>query len=228
VETAAAPLIAFIDDDEVAHPSWASNLLSAQLTFNADVVFGPVYGVLEEGTRAESDFVKEIYTIDRSQPTGPYRGPGHGGNVLVHKDRCFANGHIFNPQLGLTGGGDSLFFLELKRAGVSMVWCREAIVYEMVPFRRTTYSYIGKRCFVRGQSVPRNRRMLNPPEWNAVAWFMMTGTIQFVFFSFVAIVSAPVSTRRAANAASRALLGLGKALWMYPFRINFYGSSGSA
>jgi glycosyltransferase involved in cell wall biosynthesis len=228
VEAASASMIAFIDDDEIAHPNWAANLLTAQLKFDADIVFGPVLAVLEEGSRADSAFVQKLYTIDWKQSTGLFLGTGHGGNVLLRRERCFKGGHAFNPQLGLTGGGDTLFFLELARAGASRVWCQEAIVYEIVPLRRTTYAYIFKRCIVRGQSVPRNRWMLNPPEWKAVAWFMMAGALQFVFFGLTAIVAVPISSRRAVSAASRALLGLGKLFWMYPFRINFYGPSGSA
>jgi glycosyltransferase involved in cell wall biosynthesis len=223
VKAANAPLVAFIDDDEVAEPQWAARLLEAQKKFDADVVFGPVIARLEEGSTADTALVEKLFTIDWNRSTGSYLGSGHSGNVLLRKERCFGDGRRFNEQLGLTGGDDSLFFLQLARENVSMAWCREAVVYEIVPRSRTTYAYIFKRCIVRGQSVPRNRWLLDPPEVGAVAWFMMAGMFQFLFFGLTAVITAPISMRQAVKAASRAFLGLGKAFWMPPFRIIFYG-----
>jgi hypothetical protein len=105
-------------------------------------------------------------------------GLGHSGNVLFRRKCCFRAGHAFNPQLGFFGSEDGFFFLQLERTGASMVWCREAITREVVPFQRTTHAYI-LRCIVRGQSTPLIHSMLRPPDWRSVAWFMMAGTLQF-------------------------------------------------
>jgi succinoglycan biosynthesis protein ExoM len=228
VSTARAPLIAFIDDDECADPNWLTHLLHAQSKFNADVVFGRVVGVIEENSSADPEFVRDFYSIDLGQQSGPTMDKGGTGNVLLRRERCFQGGRAFNPQLGLVGGEDSLLFRQLARAGATMVWCREAVTYEMIPFRRTTYGYILKRCFFRGHSTPLTHSMLCPPEWDRVAWFMMTGAAQFLVFGLVAACMALASRRRAVRMVSRALEGLGKTLWMSPFRINYYGPSGIA
>jgi succinoglycan biosynthesis protein ExoM len=227
VATARAPLIAFIDDDEFAEPNWMAQLLAAQAKVDADIVFGPVLAVIEGDSSADRDFVRDFYTIDCQRPSGPMTGLKHSGNVLLRKERCFRGGHAFNPQLGFFGGEDGLFFLQLARTNVSMVWCREAVTHEIVPLPRTTYRYILKRSIIRGQSAPLIYSMLRPPEWRSVAWFMMAGALQFLVFGFAAACAAPISPRRAVRAASRALIGLGKVLWMSPFRIiNHYGLPG--
>jgi succinoglycan biosynthesis protein ExoM len=226
VATAKAPLIAFIDDDEVAEPNWVAHLLSAQAKFSADVVFGRVLAVIEEDSSADRDFVRDFYTMDCQQPSGPVTGLKHSSNVLLRKERCFRGEHTFNPQLGFFGGEDALFFLQLTRSDISMVWCREAVTHEIVPPPRTTFAYILQRSLIRGQSTPLIYSMLRPPEWRSVAWFMMAGALQFVAFSLAAAFAAPISPRRALGAGSRALTGLGKVLWMSPFRIiNHYGIS---
>jgi glycosyltransferase involved in cell wall biosynthesis len=223
--TARAPLIAFIDDDETAEPNWLAQLLAAQAKFDADIVFGPVLAVTEGNTSADRDFVQEFYSIDCHRPTGPITGLKHSGNVLLRKERCFREGHAFHPQLGSFGGEDALFFLELARTGASTVWCREAVTHEIIPLLRTTYAYILKRSIIRGQCTSLIYSMLCPPEWRSVAWFMMAGALQFLGFGLVASCAAPISPRRAVRTASRALMGLGKVLWMSPFRINHYGPS---
>ena len=228
VSTARAPLIAFIDDDEYADPNWLTHLLHAQSKFDADVVFGRVVGVLEENSSADPEFVRDFYSIDLRQQSGPTMDNGGTGSVLLRRERCFQGGHAFNPQLGLVGGEDSLFFRQLAGNGATMVWCREAVAYEMIPFRRTTYAYILKRCFFRGHSPPLTHSLLSPPEWHTVAWFMMTGAAQFLVFGLAAACMALASRRLAARMASRAVENLGKALWMSPFRINYYGPSGIA
>jgi succinoglycan biosynthesis protein ExoM len=228
VSIARAPLIAFIDDDECADPNWVTQLLGAQSKFDADVVFGRVVGVIEENSRADPEFVRDFYSIDFRQQSGPIMDEGGSGNALLRRKRCFEGGHAFNPQLGFVGGEDVLFFMQLARTGASLVWCREAVTYEMVPFRRTTPAYILRRCIVQGQVTPLTHSLLCPPEWRAVAWFMMTGTAQFFVFGLAAACMALGSRRRAVRMASRAFWGLGKALWMSPFRINYYGPSGTA
>jgi glycosyltransferase involved in cell wall biosynthesis len=226
VATAHAPLIAFIDDDELAEPNWIAHLLASQAKFGADVVFGPVIAVIEGESSADRDFVRDYYTIDCQRPSGPMTGLKHSGNVLLRKERCFRGGHAFNPQLGFFGSEDGLFFLQLARSNASMIWCHEAVTHEIVPLPRTTYGYILERSIIRGQSTPLIHSMLRPPEWGSVAWFMMAGALQFLIFGLAAACTAPISRHRAVRATSRALMGLGKVLWMSPFRIiNHYGPS---
>jgi len=226
VAMARAPLIAFIDDDQVAEPNWMAHLLAAQAKFDADIVFGPVLAILEGDSRADRDFVRDFYTRDCQQPSGPMTERRYSSNVLFRKERCFRGGHAFNPQLGFFGGEDGLFFLQLARTDASMFWCREAVTHEIVPLPRTTYAYILQRSMIRGQSAPLIYSMLRPPEWGSVAWFMLAGALQFLFFGFGAFCAVPFSSGRAMRRASRALMGLGKVLWMSPFRINHYGPSG--
>jgi succinoglycan biosynthesis protein ExoM len=228
VSTARAPLIAFIDDDECADPKWITQLLNAETKFDADIVFGQVVGIIEGDSSVDPDFVQDFYSINFGRQSGRVKQIGATGNVLLRRERCFEGGHAFNSKLGFFAGEDTLFFTQLARAGATIAWCREAVTYEMIPFRRTTPAYIWRRCIVRGQSTSLIPSLLRQPEWGAVAWFMMAGAAQFVVFGLTAGCLALFSRRWAVKVASRALLGLGKVLWMSPFRINYYGPPGIA
>ena len=230
VSMARAPFIAFVDDDECADPYWATQLLNAQTKFDADVVFGQVLGVLEGDSGVDPDFVRAFYSTNFRRQSGPVKESGGAGtnNVLLRRERCFQGGHAFNSKLGLFAGEDSLFFMQLARTGATIAWCNEAVTYEMIPFRRTTQAYIFRRCIVRGQSTSLIPSLLSPPNWRAVAWFMMAGATQFLVFGLAAACVALFSRRRTVKVASRALLGFGKVLWMSPFRVNYYGPSGIA
>jgi succinoglycan biosynthesis protein ExoM len=223
IAVARAPLIALIDDDEVAERDWIRHLLLAQAKSDADVVFGTVSAVIEENSSADPDFVRDFYSVNVQKRRQPVCC---SGNALLRAERCFRGGHRFDPQLGSFGGEDRLFFLQLARTGVSMVWCPEAVTHEIVPFGRTTHAHIFKRCIVLGQHTSLVYSMLRPPEWRSVAWFMLRGALQCLCFGVAAACAAPISPRRAMRAASQALFGLGKVFWMSPFRIiNRYGLS---
>ena len=230
VSMARAPFIAFVDDDECADPNWATQLLNAQTKFDADVVFGQVLGVLEGDSAVDPDVVRAFYSTNFRRQSGRVKESGGAGtnNVLLRRERCFQGGHAFNSKLGLFAGEDSLFFMQLARTGATIAWCSEAVTYEMIPFRRTTQAYIFRRCIVRGQSTSLIPSLLSPPNWRAVAWFMMAGATQFLVFGLAAACVALFSRRLTVKVASRALLGLGKVLWMSPFRVNYYGQLGIA
>jgi hypothetical protein len=63
----------------------------------------------------------------------------------------------FDPQFGLTGGEDNVFFNHLQHGGARMTWCREAVVFETVPSSRANLLWTLKRAFRYGIIGPRVR-----------------------------------------------------------------------
>jgi glycosyltransferase involved in cell wall biosynthesis len=140
---------AMIDDDEIPEPDWLDQLLRTQRDTGADVVLGRVLprfdasapqwvkdgGFFGSPSRRPGS-VDDIYT-DQEEIGG-----GATNNVLV---RCSAYRRLnlrFDPERGLTGGSDSLFFRLLKLAGHPIIFAADAKVWETIPPGRTTLKYL--------------------------------------------------------------------------------------
>lgn len=146
-------LLAFIDDDERPTEHWLSLLVQCRGRYDADVVQGPV----------ESEFEGELDPwIDQGQffrrrrlQTGTALDVAVTNNLLL--DLCVVRklGLRFDPDMGTTGGGDTLFTRELFKAGVPMVWCAEAFVLDVVPASRSTRRWVTQRAVRTGNSAVR-------------------------------------------------------------------------
>lgn len=141
--------IAFVDDDELAEPSWLSNLIAAQRAHDAHVVKGYVRGVYPPGTPAWI-LAGDPYTRDYGV-TGRRLTIAASGNVIFQHDFVSSNNVKFNLEFGRSGGEDTDFFRQLGTLGARMVACREAIVNEIVPPDRITVDYIRNRYLRLGQ-----------------------------------------------------------------------------
>jgi succinoglycan biosynthesis protein ExoM len=150
VANATGEYIAFIDDDEYADPDWLSTLYAALHKYEADVVFGPVVGVLPNDAPEwikEGGFFKGL-----NQPSGSLLiNDGATGNVLLRAAALPDRLAPFNPKYGLSGGEDTDFFLRLRLSGAKLVWCNEAGVREIVTSDRMTVSWLIRRSFRGGQ-----------------------------------------------------------------------------
>jgi succinoglycan biosynthesis protein ExoM len=141
-------LIAFIDDDESAPTGWLSALLTTMDRYAADVVLGPVAGILPAS--APRWIVKGGFFERTAWPTGTRVQLGGSGNALVKA--AVVRGKIaFDPRYGLTGSSDTDFFHRLSNGGAVMVWCQEAALTEHVPPGRLTIRFLLARGFAAGQ-----------------------------------------------------------------------------
>jgi succinoglycan biosynthesis protein ExoM len=141
-------LIAFIDDDESAPPGWLGALLTTMERYGADVVLGPVTGILPPS--APQWIAKGRFFERPSRPSGSRVQGGGTGNALV-KASAVRGKIVFDPRYGLTGGSDADFFHRLCRRGALMVWCQEAPLTEHVPQHRLTIGWLLERGFRSGQ-----------------------------------------------------------------------------
>lgn len=141
--------IAFIDDDEVPEPVWLDELLWAQQRFGADAVAGPV---LPAFTVAVPAWVKEGKLFDR-QPhaSGDFLDFCATNNVLVART-VFNRVRAFDERFGLTGGEDTHFFLQVRRAGFKIVWSAEAIANERISTDRGNLAWLLRRAYRGGNS----------------------------------------------------------------------------
>lgn len=217
--------IAFLDDDQEASPRWLKGFLIAIQNNRADAIFGPI------------DVEPEI----KGQPLGPNKSLFYrhyemmSGGDLTHRSaylgtnnsffnvqRCFSNRAPFSTKLNSFGGEDSLLLKELVMNGRRFAWAAEAKVTEFVPPHRLTRDYYIKRRFLSGQIRTLVFSMLQKPKWNQVAFWMAVGAIQFAALGVGSLWYLILEPEIAFALQAAAFGGLGKLLWMKPFRDKLY------
>ena len=128
--------LAFIDDDEVAEPSWLECLLRVAYQFRAEVVRGPVVYCFPAADRWAH--LRDSSDKQRLRPEGQPIYEGATNNVLIAARLFAADGLALRFELALnfTGGEDKLFFMQAFQAGVTAVLSPGAVVQETVPLSR--------------------------------------------------------------------------------------------
>ncbi|HVA61415.1 MAG TPA: glycosyltransferase [Mycobacteriales bacterium] len=128
---ASAPLVGFVDDDEVVDPGWAAGLVDGFSTNpDAAAVFGAVAALDEEGLPYCVVEGTELRVFRR--PTTPPWVVGTGGNMAFRRDRLQEISG-FTVELGAGAPGrsaeESDVIVRLLRAGHPLVWTPDAVVY---------------------------------------------------------------------------------------------------
>jgi succinoglycan biosynthesis protein ExoM len=198
LDYATADYLAFIDDDEWASPDWLIHLLQTCQRYNADVIFGPVIPQFPEDT--PDWIIKGGFFNRKANKTGDIMTHGATSNTLIKSPEKFKNTLRFDPKYGLTGGEDTDLFTRLHINGAKLVWCSEALVYEVVPKQRMTINWLAKRAFRGGQNYAQVH-LKNLSLSKRIIWFIR----RFCYLA-LAIALFPLS------------LLLGKAKWVWALR----------
>jgi len=149
MDAAKTEWLAFIDDDETAPPSWLSDLLR-QAHEGGDAIFGPVKALYAPNTpkwMLQGDF----HSTDITYASGEIV-TGYSCNVLMNLSSAYLKGLRFAPDLGATGGEDTLFFSQLHKRGGRLDYAPSALLYEPVPDNRAKFSWLFQRRFRSGQT----------------------------------------------------------------------------
>lgn len=217
-----ADFIAFVDDDEEAKPDWLAQLLTAQKTFNADAVFGPVEARLPPTLKRYHSYFQTFFSRigpDSSQVFNQYYGCG---NSLVRVS-ALPSTAPFSTFQNEMGGEDDMLFSGMLLSGAVMAWSAEAHVYEDVPAARARLRYTLRRGFAYGQG-PSHAEGLNG-RWLQCAYWMVNGLAQAAVFTAPALVMRAFNHPKAAYLLDKAARGWGKFLWYPPFKLKFYGQA---
>lgn len=152
LDNVTAPLVAFIDDDEVASPAWLASLLDCLVESAADVVLGPA---IARYAADAPDWVKhaDLHSTLPVISHGDMIATGYTCNVLMRM--ASFPGMRFDPQLGRTGGEDDVFFSIAVRNGARIAYAPDAIVYDPVPSSRANLRWLARRAFRNGQTHAR-------------------------------------------------------------------------
>lgn len=200
-----ADFIAFIDDDEQPESGWVRELLRVQREYQADIVTGPVIPDFDSevpGWVARGGF----FEIPR-YATGTAVAMAFTGNALVRREWVERVQCQFDPAYGLTGGGDSHFFMRAHRMGASIVWADAAIVRETIPLSRANAAWILRRAYRVGNCYVWCERSLIPAgEWFparlAKAWLrIFQGALLLIPAAILGKAHAVGALRRLAHGA---------------------------
>ncbi|MGL5361591.1 MAG: glycosyltransferase family 2 protein [Bosea sp. (in: a-proteobacteria)] len=136
--------LAGIDDDETAEPGWLEALVDGAETSVADIVGGPVTPDFET---AGKEWLR-AHPIFRSHYTQSGEIPQlySSANYLIRAGLPRAMGYPFlDERFDYTGGGDTDFFSRSRAAGKRFWWAQDAAMREIMPARRSEFSWISAR-----------------------------------------------------------------------------------
>ncbi len=198
-EAAAAPLVAFIDDDEAADPDWTDELVGALRRSGAAIAVGPRLAEFAAGAPPAWDptgaqFARDLHLPDGAlvELTAASGKPRYGlgtGNSLFDLRRCFGDGEaMMRVEFGDAGGEDAELFVRLHRNGRPIVWAARARVTEIVETHRTSPAYRLLR--VRRETQHYVSIYLDGARRPALAWsiLMLKGIAQLMVGCFLSLL----------------------------------------
>lgn len=170
LHAARSPYLAFLDDDEVADPGWAAQLLAAIDAIRpAPACIGGPIAPLWEAPRPDwlGDALLGYYSVIDLGPElhrlDPTRTPLYGGNFCFARTPLIAVGG-FDATLGRRGAHllsneDVWAQRRLARAGGTIWYVPGARVRHEVPAARLTPDWVAERAWWQGFSDARMRRL---------------------------------------------------------------------
>ena len=228
IAASSGALIAFLDDDEEANPTWLCELVGAQRFHDADAVFGPVRARVPDSTATHHAYYTEFFSRSGPEESGPINGYYGCGNSLIRRSSLPAGDMPFDAQCNAIGGEDDLLFAEMQQRHARFVWCREAPVWEDPSPSRVRLAYTLRRAFAYGQGTSAICAARSPRDLPGVVFWMLVGIAQLHIYGLLALVLWMVHSPARARMLDRAVRGLGKVFWWGPFKQEFYGVAGVA
>lgn len=211
VAHAAAPWLAFIDDDERAPADWLARL-AGSAGDGVDGVLGPVEPLLPDD--AAGWLQRGRFYRWARMPTGSVV-PGNRlrfGNVLLRASTLRAAAPIFDPDYGRTGGEDGDLLTRLVQAGARIIWCDEAEILEPVERSRQSLRWLLLRGLRGGQDYARHARAgrYGPRTVIGDLGLILRSLLQMLLALLLVPLSLPLGRHHAAHWLIRAAANLGK------------------
>lgn len=150
LEASDARFLAFVDDDETVSRGWLAALLTEQRRSGAGLVLGPVRPVYADSAPAWMRRVAPHAT--RPVTRHGVISTGYTCNVLIDRGDVRIRDLRFAPELGRSGGEDTLFFGAAHARGVRIAYAPEARVDEPVPEARARLGWLATRRYRMGQT----------------------------------------------------------------------------
>lgn len=222
IAAAQADLIAFIDDDEIAEPQWLLELHNVLVDHDADAVFGPV---VHRFATPPPRWLKDLeYWHYQVPKTGQCvtRRQLRSGNVLFRKCLTRELTHLFDEDLGLSGGEDTDFFSRMGKVGGKLVAAQAALVHETVSEERMTLRWLVRRYYRNG--IETLRTWVREEETTRLRPVnFLREIVKVILHSLIALVCIPFSRTRSVKNLLRAVYSCGICSGRLGFRFYEYG-----
>lgn len=131
--------LAFVDDDETVHPDWLLELHRVMRATGAAFVQGRVElqtETVDDRWWLETSFFRQKAFADRAP-----RHESWTNNVMLDRRAVERAGCRFDTALRFDGGSDTLFFRDLAARAGHGRYAAHAIVYEVQPKSRLSWSW---------------------------------------------------------------------------------------
>jgi len=226
VAAARAPLVAFLDDDEVAAPGWLERMRAVLEDTGADGVLGTVIPRADTGPLPAWADGLDVFGSQQPLATGAPVSHAGIGSALLERGPCLEGPAPFSSAFARSGGEDTELFLRLQARGRRLVWCADPLVEERLEPARLTpefalwRTYLGHHGWARAaQSASRS------PRWTLLR-VMGAGFLQAALWILPALATLP-SEHPAAVRSRLALAGaIGKLTWFLEPRQAAYPRDG--
>ncbi len=150
LDATSADYIAFIDDDETAPHQWLKELIQTAKTEKSAAVLGPVDPIFRENY--PSWMVKGQFHATRPVWVNGRIISGYTCNLLLDRHSPAFQNLRFRPELGRTGGEDTVFLSTISNRGGKIAYAENALLTEPVPEGRASLTWLMKRRFRSGQT----------------------------------------------------------------------------
>ena len=149
---ATGEVLQFIDDDEEPEPDWLLTMITCWLKLGRPSALAG--SVLTKFDTPPSSWIAAGRFFERRRPrTGTLLSAAPAGNLLLNTSEVKRLGVTFDARLGLRGGEDTLFTKQLISAGGRIRFCREGVIYDLVPDERNAREWVLRRAWHHGSTT---------------------------------------------------------------------------
>jgi len=220
IDKSSGHYIAIIDDDETADNYWIRNLIDTVVRFNADVVFGYVIPVFPHDTPAWMQ-QREIYFMTMGK-TGDSPSNYYTTNCIVKASNVKKFNLRFDPEYGLSGGSDGVFFNLLYEYKFKFVVCREAITYETVPAHRNELKFLCNRFITKGSNYGRTVIASDNSKFQKITVLLLTKSLLGIgYYGLQSLIFLPFR-RKWIFSLKNLCLNVGKLLAIFKLKLLIY------
>ncbi len=143
--------LAWINDNGLPEPNWLDVLLQTGLETDADIVMGATEALLPDGS---PDWIKRGGFFNRRRFIDyASLAEGASNNCLIRVAALRRSGVRYDEALNQLGGSDTVFFRQVARAGLTMVWAVGALVREQIPADRCRFGWLWQRNLRAGNTL---------------------------------------------------------------------------
>lgn len=151
----------FVDDDEYTPAGWLAALVEQWRSGDADIVTGPVKGILPLESPSWA-YKSGAYNKIPPYVAGQYLEKAFTNNTLASRQALEIMGASFSAKFQQSGSSDLHYFREAIRKGLKIAWAPTAIIHENVPLSRVRIGWVIRRGFRTGAGDTMSRLLIQP------------------------------------------------------------------